>query len=134
MLLLNHHSNKNSVQSGQRFLKIEKIGIHDNFFKLGGHSLLATQVISRIRHTYNIDIPLRALFEHPTIAALSKIVESLSNRKEPFSSSSSCSSSKERSSSSLLCSTTSLVLRSAPSRYGSLQYSSRLKIKRTFKY
>ena len=42
-------------------LKIEKIGIHDNFFKLGGHSLLATQVISRIRHTYNIDIPLRAL-------------------------------------------------------------------------
>ena len=53
-------------------LKIEKIGIHDNFFKLGGHSLLATQVISRIRHTYNIDIPLRALFEHPTIAALSQ--------------------------------------------------------------
>ena len=38
-------------------LKIEKIGIYDNFFKLGGHSLLATQVISRIRHTYNIDIP-----------------------------------------------------------------------------
>ena len=57
-------------------LKLEKIGIHDNFFKLGGHSLLATQVISRIRHTYNIDIPLRALFEQSTIAALSQIVES----------------------------------------------------------
>jgi acyl-CoA synthetase (AMP-forming)/AMP-acid ligase II/acyl carrier protein len=51
-------------------LRIEHIGIHDNFFKLGGHSLLATQVISLIRHSYNIDIPLRAIFEHPTISAL----------------------------------------------------------------
>jgi acyl carrier protein len=58
-------------------LKVEKIGIHDNFFKIGGHSLLATQVISRIRHAYNIDIPLRALFEQPTIAALGKVVDSL---------------------------------------------------------
>ncbi|MBW8310054.1 MAG: amino acid adenylation domain-containing protein, partial [Candidatus Paracaedibacteraceae bacterium] len=58
-------------------LKVEKIGIHDNFFKLGGHSLLATQVISRIRHTYNIDIPLRALFEHPTIVGLSLVVDEL---------------------------------------------------------
>jgi acyl carrier protein len=49
-------------------LKVENIGIHDNFFKIGGHSLLATQVISRISHAYQIDIPLRALFEHPTIA------------------------------------------------------------------
>jgi acyl carrier protein len=57
-------------------LKVEKIGIHDNFFKIGGHSLLATQVISRIRHAYNIDIPLRALFEQPTIAALGKVVDS----------------------------------------------------------
>ncbi|MBL8675936.1 MAG: amino acid adenylation domain-containing protein, partial [Alphaproteobacteria bacterium] len=58
-------------------LRIEKIGLHDNFFKLGGHSLLATQVISRIRHNYNIDIPLRALFEQPTIAALCPLIESL---------------------------------------------------------
>ena len=58
-------------------LRIEKIGIRDNFFKLGGYSLLATQVISRIRNNYNMDIPLRALFEHPTIEDLSKIVESL---------------------------------------------------------
>ena len=43
-------------------LRIEKIGIHDNFFKIGGHSLLATQVISRIRKLYNIDLPLRNLF------------------------------------------------------------------------
>jgi amino acid adenylation domain-containing protein len=58
-------------------LKIEKIGIHDNFFILGGHSLLATQVISRIRHNYTINISLKALFEHPTISALSKIVDVL---------------------------------------------------------
>ncbi|MBL8676522.1 MAG: amino acid adenylation domain-containing protein, partial [Alphaproteobacteria bacterium] len=58
-------------------LKIEQIGIHDNFFKLGGHSLLATQVVSRIRHTYNIDLPLRALFEHPTLYALSQDIEQL---------------------------------------------------------
>src|SRR5262249_2818242 len=62
-------------------LKVEKIGIHDNFFRIGGHSLLATQVISRIRHNYNIDIPLRTLFEQPTVAALSQIVESLTKEK-----------------------------------------------------
>ena len=52
-------------------LKLENIGIHDNFFDLGGHSLLATQVISRIRKTFNIQLPLRSLFEMPTVEALS---------------------------------------------------------------
>ncbi|WP_016952818.1 non-ribosomal peptide synthetase [Anabaena sp. PCC 7108] len=52
-------------------LKVEKIGIDDNFFELGGHSLLATQVISRIRQSFNLEIPLRLLFECPTIAQLS---------------------------------------------------------------
>ena len=51
------------------------MGIHDNFFELGGHSLLATQVISRVRKTFAVDIPLRNLFEEPTIANLSKIIE-----------------------------------------------------------
>ena len=62
-------------------LNIEKVSIHDNFFNLGGHSLIATQAISRIRSTCNVDISLRALFEHPTIAALSKVIDSLSNKK-----------------------------------------------------
>jgi acyl carrier protein len=51
-------------------LKIERIGVHDNFFDLGGHSLLATQVVSRVGGVFHVETPLRTLFEHPTIAAL----------------------------------------------------------------
>jgi len=55
-------------------LKQERVGIHDNFFDLGGHSLLATQVMSRIRDAFQTDIPLRALFEKPTIEELAMAV------------------------------------------------------------
>ncbi|WP_096595401.1 non-ribosomal peptide synthetase [Calothrix sp. NIES-2098] len=57
-------------------LGIKHVGIHDNFFQLGGHSLLATQLISRVRDSLQLELPLRSIFEASTIAELSKVVES----------------------------------------------------------
>jgi amino acid adenylation domain-containing protein len=54
----------------RELLQLERPGIHDNFFDLGGHSLLATRVMSRIREELDVDLPVRQLFESPTIEAL----------------------------------------------------------------
>ena len=58
------------AQIWQSLLKVERVGMKDNFFDLGGHSLLATQVTSRIRQILAVDIPLKDLFETLTLGEL----------------------------------------------------------------
>jgi amino acid adenylation domain-containing protein len=58
-----------------RVLQRERVGIHHNFFDLGGHSLLATEVIAAVRDAFRVEVPLRHLFENPTIAGLAEVIE-----------------------------------------------------------
>jgi len=56
-------------------LQRSEVGLHDNFFELGGHSLLATQIIARLRSAFDVPVPLRAIFEAPTVAGLAEIIQ-----------------------------------------------------------
>jgi amino acid adenylation domain-containing protein len=55
-------------------LSLGRVGVLDNFFEMGGHSLLATQVIARLRVSFQVEVPLRQMFEQPTVAGLAAVV------------------------------------------------------------
>ena len=59
----------------RELLGIGEIGVRDDFFHLGGHSLLGLQVVSRVRKTFQVELPLRAIFEAPTIAELAGLID-----------------------------------------------------------
>jgi amino acid adenylation domain-containing protein len=71
------HSPVEEVLAGicAEVLGLERVGVEENFFELGGHSLLATSVFSRLREAFRVDLPIKTLFESPTVAQLARNVE-----------------------------------------------------------
>ena len=73
---------RNAVEDGlceifKSVLQIERVGIEDGFFALGGHSLHATQLVSRTKQAFNVDLPLRAVFDAATVAQLAQRIADL---------------------------------------------------------
>src|SRR5205085_10917138 len=65
-----------------QMLRVQQVGIYDNFFELGGHSLLAYQVISRLGDAYHVEIPMRTIFDTPTVAGLALSITKIQMAQE----------------------------------------------------
>jgi hypothetical protein len=65
------------VELGEALMGFTSLGIHDDFFELGGHSLLAAQFIAGVRQRFKVDLPIRALFDGPTVAAIAARLDAL---------------------------------------------------------
>ncbi|MBD1869937.1 amino acid adenylation domain-containing protein [Cyanobacteria bacterium FACHB-471] len=63
------------IEIWKELLQLKQVSTHDNFFELGGHSLLATQMTSRVRDAFGLELPLKYVFEAPTIAQLASVLE-----------------------------------------------------------
>ena len=63
------------IRIWQEVLKTDRVSIYDNFFELGGHSLLATQIVLRVSQQFQIQLPLRDIFNHPSLAELAQTIE-----------------------------------------------------------
>ena len=61
----------------QELLGVEGIGVHDDFFELGGHSLLATRVMARVQAAAGVELPVRVLFEEPTVEGMARRIEAI---------------------------------------------------------
>lgn len=72
-----NHIEKQLAEIWAEILEVERVGVLDSFFKLGGHSMLATMVVAQVIDTFEVDLPVRRLFEAPTVAQLAKVIEQL---------------------------------------------------------